>query len=468
MSAKRALIVDDSRAARVILSRMLETHGLDVDTVESGEQALDYLRSAQPDVVFMDHLMPGMDGFEAIRAMKANTQTATIPVMMYTSQEGEHYLQEAHKVGAMGVLSKTLKPSEVARALYELHLLSDRRELRREELLDAANVERTESRTSAAHASIAPMQRPFVADTKTASTFADATSAPPLHQMRAAVTTLFNEQQIGMQQLLQSSLDAMSNRLSAELRTAAQQVAMSSSAVAPDEIETNRNRGWFAVALIVVALIPTAVIAALYWRVLNDNQAQLEQSTSQLAMIVTEQQTQIEQLRAELRKRQDAAGEISVATPNKEEVLVPYGELPLTGERVRRLRAMLDHLQAEGFRGRVRVASFVGDFCLIGSASTGYKLARDELSFRRCDLIGNPFEDGLTAAQRQLPESSSLVAGADTKVQIDLRAEGRKPAVGYPPQTDKLTAGEWNRVAVRNNRVEFSAVSADHQMTTPP
>ncbi|MEP6643280.1 MAG: hypothetical protein ABJA69_02195 [Acidobacteriaceae bacterium] len=103
-----------------------------------------------------------------------------------------------------------------------------------------------------------------------------------------------------------------------------------------------------------------------------------------------------------------------------------------------------------------------------GSANTGYKLARDELSFRRCDLIGNPFEDGLTAAQRQLPESASLIASADAKVQIEVRAEGRKPVSGYPPQTDKLTAGEWNRIAARNNRIEFFAIAADQQMTTPP
>jgi CheY-like chemotaxis protein len=95
MTQKRALIVDDSRSARVILSRMLEAYDLVVDTAESAEQALEYLRQHRPDVVFMDHLMPGMDGFQAIQAIKSNPDTATIPVMMYTSQEGELYVSQA-------------------------------------------------------------------------------------------------------------------------------------------------------------------------------------------------------------------------------------------------------------------------------------------------------------------------------------------------------------------------------------
>ena len=76
---KTALIVDDSKSARVVLKKLLETHELSVDTVESAELALDYLTEHRPDVIFMDHLMPGMDGFEAVSAIKRNPTTATIP-----------------------------------------------------------------------------------------------------------------------------------------------------------------------------------------------------------------------------------------------------------------------------------------------------------------------------------------------------------------------------------------------------
>jgi CheY-like chemotaxis protein len=130
-TGKRALIVDDSRSARVILSRMLEQHGMAVDTAESAEQALEYLQQNRPDVIFMDHLMPGMDGFQAVQAIKSDVQTATIPLMMYTSQEGELYVSQARALGAVGVLPKTVRPVDVSRVLYQLHLLPDRRQLRR-------------------------------------------------------------------------------------------------------------------------------------------------------------------------------------------------------------------------------------------------------------------------------------------------------------------------------------------------
>ena len=94
---------------------MLEGYGLAVDSSESAEQALEHLKQNRPDVIFMDHLMPGMDGFQAIAAIKGNPDTAMIPVVMYTSQEGELYVSQARALGAVGVLPKTVKQSDVSR-----------------------------------------------------------------------------------------------------------------------------------------------------------------------------------------------------------------------------------------------------------------------------------------------------------------------------------------------------------------
>src|SRR6202171_6652081 len=127
MTARRALVVDDSKSARAFLTRELERHELTVDGVESAEQAIDYLTRQRPDVIFMDHLMPGMDGFQAVQAIKNNPRTATIPIMMYTSQEGELYLGQARALGAVGVLPKQIKPTDVSKVLYQLHLVPERR-----------------------------------------------------------------------------------------------------------------------------------------------------------------------------------------------------------------------------------------------------------------------------------------------------------------------------------------------------
>jgi CheY-like chemotaxis protein len=128
MARKRALVVDDSKSARVILSRMLEKYDVEVDMAESAEQAIEYLNGNRPDAIFMDHLMPGMDGLQAVKAIKSNALTATIPIMMYTSQEGELYVGQARALGAMGVLPKQVRPVDVSKVLYELHLLPDRRD----------------------------------------------------------------------------------------------------------------------------------------------------------------------------------------------------------------------------------------------------------------------------------------------------------------------------------------------------
>jgi hypothetical protein len=152
-------------------------------------------------------------------------------------------------------------------------------------------------------------------------------------------------------------------------------------------------------------------------------------------------------------------GEVAIPGPHAEVVPVPYGELPLASARVQRMQAMVDRLVAEGFRGRLSVSSFVGDFCLTGNTLNGYSLAHDQLPIHRCDLIGNPFDDSLTATQRQSPEFVSAIANTGTKIRIEVNVQGRKPVVAYPPQTDKLTGGEWNRVAARNHRVEFTAIS---------
>lgn len=106
MTIKNALIVDDSKSARIMLQRLLEKMNVVSLTVESAEEALTYLEKETPDVIFMDHMMPGMDGLEATLTIKNNPKTQNIPTIMYTSKEGDSYISLAKSHGAMGVLPK--------------------------------------------------------------------------------------------------------------------------------------------------------------------------------------------------------------------------------------------------------------------------------------------------------------------------------------------------------------------------
>ncbi|MEN8178246.1 MAG: response regulator [Pseudomonadota bacterium] len=105
--AKQALLVDDSKSARIVLGRLLKRNGFDeVETAESGEQALEQLKSLTPDAIFVDFLMDGMDGLETISEIKKDERFANTPVVMCTANEGDRYVDAAVDHGALGILAK--------------------------------------------------------------------------------------------------------------------------------------------------------------------------------------------------------------------------------------------------------------------------------------------------------------------------------------------------------------------------
>lgn len=119
----RALVVDDSQIARYMLSGRLADLGFKVDLADSAETALARLERGLPDVVFMDHLLPGIDGLEAVRRLRGQTRTASLPIIMYTSQDGEDYVDRARDAGANDIYTKTSDEIRLAVILRRLDLL---------------------------------------------------------------------------------------------------------------------------------------------------------------------------------------------------------------------------------------------------------------------------------------------------------------------------------------------------------
>ena len=461
MTTKRALIVDDSRSARVILSRMLEAYDLQVDAAESAEQALEYLRQNRPDVVFMDHLMPGMDGFQAIQAIKSNPDTATIPVMMYTSQEGELYVSQARALGAVGVLPKTVKPGDVSRVLYQLHLLPERREGR-------SNLFEAESDVPAPPPPPRPQPAPAPAMLRTGAQPAVQIDRGPTPQagdietaVRSAIAPALREYNGELRRYIAASMEVLTRKIAGEAKPAS--ATEPSPVVAAPEPVPEPSR-WPLIAVVAaLTLIPSAVLAFFCLKTLESNQA-LTQSYTQLVSVVEEQRAQLAALAAA-----QTAPRLERATTSSQEAadrqLVPYGEAPLSGARLDHLRVLIDKLRTDGFKGKVVASSYVGEFCLTGNGLEGYSIAADDLPIRRCDLIANPFDESLTAAQRQSLAFANFVASVPQQfgnaLSIEVTHGGRGAAVPYPDgqALEKATAGEWNRIAAQNNRVEFVAVT---------
>ncbi len=101
-----ALVVDDSKVGRLTMMKKLEVLGVKVALAESGEQALDYLTRQRPDIIFMDHMMPEMDGFEATRRIKASPDTRGIPVIIISGNDDADFIQAAQAAGAVDAIAK--------------------------------------------------------------------------------------------------------------------------------------------------------------------------------------------------------------------------------------------------------------------------------------------------------------------------------------------------------------------------
>ena len=436
--AKRALIVDDSKSARLSLARSLEKHAIEVDTAESAEQALEYLWTHRPDAIFMDHNMPGMDGLQAVQAIKNNPRTATIPIMMYTSQEGELYLSQARALGAIGVLPKQIKAADITKVLYQLNLAVDRRS----------------------------------SDTGSLRAVADTVAVIGGNEGSGhAVDISFNsgalrEQLTDLRRTVLSGFDSQGDRLLADMRSVLQDLPPQPSA--PATAAPGRSwQAWIPAA----ALGGFVILVGLLWHqsselsLVEDQLAALKASLP--ASVVTAPDTRGGAEPSAPPSADAAAPATGGADPPPAPRIslrpiiqpVPYGVEAFSGARLDSLRQLFDRLTAQGFQGTVDIRSYGGRFCLVGNPSDGYSLAPDDLLYSRCDLVSGGRDDPNAGAVR-IPVAmadlvGSLRAGTHDQARVQISGGDGSSAAAYPAVTETLTAGEWNRAAAANNRLEI-------------
>ncbi|WP_415838084.1 response regulator transcription factor [Polaromonas hydrogenivorans] len=120
------LIVDDVPDNLAVLHDALDESGYTVLVATSGEAALQRARQAVPDIVLLDAMMPGMDGFEVARRLKAMPETAHIPIIFMTGLTETEHLVAALQAGGVDYVTKPIKPKEVM-ARMGVHLQGARR-----------------------------------------------------------------------------------------------------------------------------------------------------------------------------------------------------------------------------------------------------------------------------------------------------------------------------------------------------
>ncbi|MFM0632071.1 response regulator [Paraburkholderia xenovorans] len=131
------LIVDDAPENLSILHTLLDKSGYTVLVATDGAGALDRARRLPPDLILLDAVMPGIDGFETCRRLKEDLQTRTIPVMFMTGlAETEHILQGFH-AGGVDYITKPIRPAEVMVRIAS-HLRNSRLVAQTRAAMDAA------------------------------------------------------------------------------------------------------------------------------------------------------------------------------------------------------------------------------------------------------------------------------------------------------------------------------------------
>lgn len=104
----RVLIVDDSPTETYKMTDILSRHGYEVISAENGEEGVVLAEKEMPDIVLMDIVMPGMNGFQATRKISKNKATANIPVIIVTTKDQDTDRMWGERQGAKGYLTKPL------------------------------------------------------------------------------------------------------------------------------------------------------------------------------------------------------------------------------------------------------------------------------------------------------------------------------------------------------------------------
>ncbi len=381
--------------------------------------------------------MPGMDGFEAVSAIKNNPDTATIPIMMYTSQEGELYVGQARALGAVGVLPKQIEPVEVSKVLQSLRVIG------------GGHVSENTS-------------EPSSGDRDISGEFPGLETLD--HDLRFLIQDLFDQQRAVIRRDLLDSYETIAARVVDEIRPAETDKADEAGAV-----ENNEPSAWLQGAMALLVIV-SMVFAWLYWQREQSWQAIQEQNAT-LASELSEQRTAGVNSDSESRRRlansQDRVDAMFTTALHNLEwganqgLTYKFEELALSDARLAVLMQLEDRLAMLGFSGVVRIETNVGNFCINRSGSAGFELAPAQVSASDCDQIGVSNSEAYELGQRQSIEFANFVRLANERsagrIQYEIVSLGNAaPVMNYPVNTVSVTAGAWNEIAGNNNRVKLS------------
>ena len=452
MTVKRALIVDDSKSARFALKRMLKELSLEVDTVESAADAIEYLQEHLPDVIFMDHMMPGMDGFEAVKRIKNNPQTAVIPIMMYTSKGGDVYLSQARALGAVGIIRKTIAPVELRSSLLELGLIED---IPHPSTLNTDVLAEGVSEQNSAEGS-------------------SSQQASGLDTYVKDLRKLMDDQTIELHRSMWLGIESVSNeifnRLNSDLDEKIEKIQ-----TAPQESTHLIPLQPRQTSLPLYALGILLGLSVIFNILLLTDNKQSESKTladnvvvDQSPPVSSQQPTGMNENSGIYAPEKDNIEEDSFSKQQARKEFItwahnrvieyPYDELALNDNRLSNIEELVSKAIDAQYRGRIVLQTHVGLFCLNIDQMGNYKLAGGAFSITGCEFIGSYVQPSDEPSSHQSLSFVNYLS--DTRllnrqgINIEVTSLTRRVELSkYPLRSPQTLVEDWNKVAQANNRI---------------
>jgi CheY-like chemotaxis protein len=438
VAIKHALVVDDSKSARTVLRRMLEEFSLDVDAVESADDAINYLIKNRPDVIFMDHMMPGMDGFEAVKQIKKNPQTAVIPIMMYTSRGGEVYLSQARALGAVGIIPKTISPVGLKESLFKLGLIDDRRQndrRRREPVVEKPDAEPADRRK---------IEEEYAEKKKDYSVYLN------------DLNRLMDDQTIELHKSMWLGVESVSNEIFNRLHGELDEKFEKLQANNP-----GKNKVSWPLFVVSVLLLLSIIVNVLLLS-FADRSASKIAASNQTQTIAIEEEF-VEELNPNsnmeiqaVDNQQAVDGFIQWA--QNKSIDYPFDELALNVNRLPEIEVIFQKAVETGFSGDILLQTHVGLFCLIRNQNGSFELADGDLPVTQCEYIGNHVQPIDLPSSHQSVDFANYLSDVsllhEKGIEIEVTNIPRTIEISrYPEQVPQTTVKEWNLAAQGNNRI---------------
>lgn len=117
---RRVLIIEDEKLIILSTQMVLEASGFAVESAMSGEEGVVKARECAPDLILLDIMMPGIDGWETLTRLKQDPETAHVPVVIFTAREHSRGHQKSAEMGAADYFRKPFEPDELVE-LVEKH-----------------------------------------------------------------------------------------------------------------------------------------------------------------------------------------------------------------------------------------------------------------------------------------------------------------------------------------------------------